>query len=335
MSRILLGVSGGIAAYKALELVRLATGAGHAVRVVQTPGEQAVRRSGVVRGADRSAGARQRVRARPRARGVPRPAAARARAAQPPGAGRQRRGLRDRAGVGEHDRQARGRPGGQPAEQLRAGRRLSAGGRAGDEQPHVRARRDAGEPRDAARARRCRSSSPTAGGWPPRASMASGAWPSRRASWRRARRRSPGCSGRRGPRRRRRTDASAGAWSGLRVLVTAGGTREPIDSVRFVGNSSSGRMGLALAQAARARGAEVTVIAANVALRPARRAWPGARSRRPPSCSGPARRSSPRCDVLLMAAAVADFRPREPGRGQDQEGRARAICGSSWSRPPT
>ena len=62
----------------------------------------------------------------------------------------------------------------------------------------------------------------------------------------------------------------ASAWQGLRVLVTAGGTREPIDSVRFIGNGSSGRMGLALAEAARARGAEVTVIAANVALAPPR-----------------------------------------------------------------
>jgi phosphopantothenoylcysteine decarboxylase / phosphopantothenate---cysteine ligase len=57
-----------------------------------------------------------------------------------------------------------------------------------------------------------------------------------------------------------------GSLSGLKVLVTAGGTREPIDSVRFLGNSSSGRMGLALAQAAHDRGAHVTLVAANVAL---------------------------------------------------------------------
>src|SRR6187200_1676258 len=53
---------------------------------------------------------------------------------------------------------------------------------------------------------------------------------------------------------------------GLRFLVTAGGTREPIDAVRFVGNRSSGRMGFALAEAAAALGADVTVVAANVAL---------------------------------------------------------------------
>src|SRR3954464_13074845 len=55
-------------------------------------------------------------------------------------------------------------------------------------------------------------------------------------------------------------------WDGLRVLVTAGGTREPIDPVRFIGNRSSGRMGIALATAAAKRGAEVTLIAANVSL---------------------------------------------------------------------
>src|ERR671937_1974226 len=55
-------------------------------------------------------------------------------------------------------------------------------------------------------------------------------------------------------------------WDGLRILVTARGTREPIDSVRYVGNRSSGRMGFALADEAAALGAEVTVIAANVAL---------------------------------------------------------------------
>ena len=50
------------------------------------------------------------------------------------------------------------------------------------------------------------------------------------------------------------------------MLVTAGGTREPIDAVRYVGNRSSGRMGFALAEEAAALGAEVTVVAANVAL---------------------------------------------------------------------
>ena len=60
--------------------------------------------------------------------------------------------------------------------------------------------------------------------------------------------------------------AGSRPWDGLRVLVTAGGTREPIDAVRYVGNRSSGRMGFALADEAAALGADVTVVAANVAL---------------------------------------------------------------------
>src|SRR3954451_7988519 len=60
--------------------------------------------------------------------------------------------------------------------------------------------------------------------------------------------------------------AAGGSWDGLRGLVTAGGTREPIDPVRFIGNRSSGRMGLALAAAAADRGADVVLVAANVSL---------------------------------------------------------------------
>jgi phosphopantothenoylcysteine decarboxylase/phosphopantothenate--cysteine ligase len=101
------------------------------------------------------------------------------------------------------------------------------------------------------------------------------------------------------------------AWLGVRVMVTAGGTREPIDSVRYLGNRSSGRMGFALAERAARRGAEVTAIAANVSL-PA-----------PPGVTVIAVETAAELkaacedrfdatDVLLMAAAVADFRPREP-----------------------
>jgi phosphopantothenoylcysteine decarboxylase/phosphopantothenate--cysteine ligase len=104
-------------------------------------------------------------------------------------------------------------------------------------------------------------------------------------------------------------------WSGLRVLITAGGTREPIDSVRFIGNSSSGRMGLALATAARARGAAVTVIAANVALaRPEGVTWHEVRTAA--ELQAACELELPVCDVLLMAAAVADFRPVEPANGK-------------------
>jgi phosphopantothenoylcysteine decarboxylase/phosphopantothenate--cysteine ligase len=97
-------------------------------------------------------------------------------------------------------------------------------------------------------------------------------------------------------------------WDGLRVLVTAGGTREPIDSVRFVGNRSSGRMGFALAEAAAALGAQVSVLAANVALP----RMPGIRYRDVATAAEleeACRAEFAHTDVLLMAAAVADFRP--------------------------
>src|SRR3954471_1080592 len=97
---------------------------------------------------------------------------------------------------------------------------------------------------------------------------------------------------------------------GLRVLVTAGGTREPIDSVRFVGNRSSGRMGFALAEEAAALGADVTVIAANVSLERSPRARyvdVATAAELKDACEA----EFARADVLLMAAAVADYRPTE------------------------
>jgi len=100
----------------------------------------------------------------------------------------------------------------------------------------------------------------------------------------------------------------SGPWDGLRVLVSAGGTREPIDPVRFIGNRSSGRMGLALAEQAARRGAEVTLVAANVAL-------PAAPAVRRVDVETAAELETAldaefdSADVLLMAAAPADFRP--------------------------
>jgi phosphopantothenoylcysteine decarboxylase/phosphopantothenate--cysteine ligase len=97
-------------------------------------------------------------------------------------------------------------------------------------------------------------------------------------------------------------------WDGLKVLVTAGGTREPIDSVRFVGNRSSGRMGFALAEEAAALGAEVTVVAANVALaRSPRVHYVDVTTAAELQRACEERFAS--ADVLLMAAAVADYRP--------------------------
>jgi phosphopantothenoylcysteine decarboxylase/phosphopantothenate--cysteine ligase len=100
-------------------------------------------------------------------------------------------------------------------------------------------------------------------------------------------------------------------WDGLKVLVTAGGTREPIDSVRYVGNRSSGRMGFALADEAAARGADVTVVAANVGLaRNPRVRYLDVASAAELLVACEAEFGA--ADVLFMAAAVADFRPAEP-----------------------
>jgi phosphopantothenoylcysteine decarboxylase/phosphopantothenate--cysteine ligase len=97
---------------------------------------------------------------------------------------------------------------------------------------------------------------------------------------------------------------------GRRVLVTAGGTREPLDAVRFLGNRSSGRMGAALAAEARRRGAEVTLVASNLSVR----APVGVDVIQAPTAEDVARETLARgdADVVLMAAAVADYRPAEP-----------------------
>jgi phosphopantothenoylcysteine decarboxylase/phosphopantothenate--cysteine ligase len=102
---------------------------------------------------------------------------------------------------------------------------------------------------------------------------------------------------------------------GLKVLVTAGGTREPIDAVRFVGNRSSGRMGFALADAAARRGADVTVIAANVSL-PRRAGIAYVDVSTAAELAEAAQRAFRDTDVLLMAAAVADYRPADPHAGK-------------------
>ena len=103
---------------------------------------------------------------------------------------------------------------------------------------------------------------------------------------------------------------AGGPMDGLRVLVTAGGTREPIDSVRYVGNRSSGRMGLALAAEAARRGAEVTLVAANVGL-PAPAGVQVVEVQTAGELLEAASDAFGESHVLLMAAAVADFRPGE------------------------
>jgi phosphopantothenoylcysteine decarboxylase/phosphopantothenate--cysteine ligase len=106
-------------------------------------------------------------------------------------------------------------------------------------------------------------------------------------------------------------------WDGLRVLVTAGGTREPIDPVRFIGNRSSGRMGIALATAASRRGAEVTLIAANVAL-PSPAGVRRVDVETAAQLAAAAGEEFPAAHVLVMAAAPADFRAAEPAAGKLQ-----------------
>ena len=110
---------------------------------------------------------------------------------------------------------------------------------------------------------------------------------------------------------------------GLRVLVTAGGTREPLDAVRFLGNRSSGRMGTALAAEARRRGADVTLVAANLSVpTPV-----GVDVVSAPTAADVARETLARgdADVVLMAAAVADYRPADP------ETAKRAKDGNDWT----
>jgi len=105
-------------------------------------------------------------------------------------------------------------------------------------------------------------------------------------------------------------NASWGDLDGLRVVVTAGGTREPIDAVRFIGNRSTGHQGFALAEAARERGAEVTVIAANVSL-PLGEGIDRVDVQTSTELANALSLHAPEADVIVMAAAVADYRPRE------------------------
>ena len=128
-------------------------------------------------------------------------------------------------------------------------------------------------------------------------------------------------SGRRGAGRLAGTPAIIGAvraaigrregdLRGRSVLVTAGGTQEPLDPVRYLGNRSSGRMGFSLAEAARDRGAKVTLVAG-----PSPLATPYAVERvnvkTVAEMLGALAPLTERCDAILMAAAPADFRPRE------------------------
>jgi len=296
MARILLGVSGGIAAYKAVEVVRLATRAGHSVRVVQTPAAQqfvgAATFEGIT-GAPVLSGEFERDPARGAYPGEPAP---------------------------DHD----------PISHLELVRRCDAYVIA-PASANTIAKLAAGLADNLLTSAALACTSPLVVA--PAMNNAMYEHPATRANLAKLRERGvtivdPGTG----------ALASKGEWGvgrlaeppeilavveqvlapregyaprsldGLRVLVTAGGTREPIDSVRYVGNRSSGRMGFAVAEEAAARGAEVTVIAANVSLPRA----DGVRYEDVETAAQleeAARRHFPDADVLVMAAAVADFRP--------------------------
>ena len=140
------------------------------------------------------------------------------------------------------------------------------------------------------------------------------AWPNPTRSWRR---RSRSC----GPR----------DLAGRRILVTAGGTREPLDPVRFIGNRSSGRQGVAIARAAAARGASVTLVAANLEVDAPGGIERAARRARRSSWPQPCEAAAPDADIVIMAAAVADYRPESVSAAKikkDEHGDTARRCAS-------
>ena len=313
MTEVVLGVGGGIAAYKACELLRLFTESGHGVRVVPT------------------ASALQFV-------GAPTWAALSGRPGRHRGLGRRARG------AARADRPA-GRPG-----RRRAGHRRPAG----QGRPRARRRPAHQHPahRDAARSSsprrctpRCGRTRPPGPTWRPcgpaativiepavgrltGADTGKGRLPDPAADLR------AGAAGA-APRRRRRADLA-----GRHVVVTAGGTREPLDPVRFLGNRSSGKQGYALARAAVARGARVTLIAANVTLTDPAGADVVRVGTTEELRNGHPRRPPADADVVVMAAAPADFRPGHGRRPEDQESpttvrRPRSSSSPTRTSPPS
>jgi phosphopantothenoylcysteine decarboxylase / phosphopantothenate---cysteine ligase len=101
----------------------------------------------------------------------------------------------------------------------------------------------------------------------------------------------------------------SGDLDGLHVVVSAGGTREPLDPVRFIGNRSSGKMGVAIAEAARDRGAIVTLIAGTMSV-PSPRGVTTSEATTAAAMREAVLRAAPSADILVMAAAVSDFAPK-------------------------
>ncbi len=119
--------------------------------------------------------------------------------------------------------------------------------------------------------------------------------------------------------------ARAGDLDGVRVVVSAGGTREPIDPVRFIGNRSSGKMGVAIAEAARDRGASVTLVAGVMSVTQPR-GVEVVDATTASTMREAVLRHAPGADILVMAAAVSDFAPqRASGSKIKRDGSSLAI----------
>ena len=207
--------------------------------------------------------------------------------------------VRDGAAGARHHRRLRHADGARHAR--------AAAGRAGDGRRHVGEPRHAGQCAHAAGARR---HVPRARRGPPRLRR-DGRWPAHGAA--------RDCR----PHQGRGRDASTGRSPAPRIAVTAGGTREPVDPVRFVGNRSSGKMGYAVAEAARDRGAEVVLITsaelappAGVRIAPVETAQEMLEA---------VQEHVPACDALIMAAAVADYRPLEAATEKAEARRPRDV----------
>src|SRR6201998_1525754 len=129
-----------------------------------------------------------------------------------------------------------------------------------------------------------------------------------------------------------RADAMPYDLAGCRMLVTAGGTREPIDPVRFIGNRSSGKQGYALARVAAQRGAEVTLIAAHTAGLADPAGVHVVRVSSAQQLADAVSKHAPDAHVLVMAAAVADFRPAQASSSKIKKG-PDAGPDSKWDAP--
>jgi phosphopantothenoylcysteine decarboxylase/phosphopantothenate--cysteine ligase len=294
MARILVGVSGGIAAYKAVELVRLATGAGHAVRVVQTPASlQFVGRATFegVTGAPVLVDEFERDPARGAYPGEPAPS-------HDPISHLELVRRADLFCVAPASANTLAKLAHGLADNLLTSAALACTAPlvvAPAMNTHMYEHAATQDNLGLLRARGTTVVEPDTGRLASRGEWGVG----RLAEPARILETVEGLLGKAG-----------GPMDGLRVLVTAGGTREPIDSVRYVGNRSSGRMGLALAGEAARRGASVTLVAANVTL-PAPAGVRVVDVETAAELLSAAQAEFADTHVLLMAAAVADFRPGE------------------------